>query len=257
MKTILLILISTLPVILLGAYIYKKDNNKEPIGLLIRLLVGGVISTGIVLLISDILFSIVPYLDPKRFVNVNYFELFLQVFFGIAIIEEFSKWIMVYSISYKSKHFDEYYDIVLYAIFVSLGFALLENILYVQSYGLQIGLLRMVTTIPAHCFFGLLMGEYLGLMKISESNHNLSLKRKNMFLSIFLPTIAHAIYDFVASLNNQYVLVLLFAMVIIFGVMIIEKVNRISKLSPARNSYCTNCGNKVTDEYCTNCGKKR
>ena len=50
----LLLLVAILPVILLGLYIYKKDRNKEPSSLLVKLFVSGILSCFLVLAISEI-----------------------------------------------------------------------------------------------------------------------------------------------------------------------------------------------------------
>ena len=180
MENILLLIISILPVVLIGIYIYKKDHDKEPIGILIKLFLGGFLSIIITLVVTFGVTFVFPSLSFNRFAGSNYIMLFIKIFFGVAIIEEFSKWLVAYSFSYNSKHFDEYYDIVLYCIFVALGFACFENILYVFQGGFTTGILRIFTAVPAHCFFGTIMGEHLGLAKISENNGNISLKRKNL-----------------------------------------------------------------------------
>ncbi len=256
---ITLLLISILPVIIIGTYIYKKDYNKEPMGILTKLFFGGLLSIIIVLVITYAVQSIIPSLDDYGIARAGNVEKFIKIFFGIAIIEEGSKWLITYLFSYHSEHFDEYYDIVLYSTFTALGFACFENIMYVLQGGLTTGLLRLFTAVPAHCFFGIIMGEYLGLAKIGEVNNNVSLKRKSIFLSVFLPAIFHCTYDYLALVGNNYACILLFSTVI-FGYLIsIDKIKRISKLSRTaqqKKNYCTNCGNIVDGNFCSNCGKK-
>ena len=60
--------------------------------------------------------------------SLNTFQLILYVFLGIALIEEFSKWIMLYVLSYNDRNFDELYDMIIYGAFVALGFAFFEII---------------------------------------------------------------------------------------------------------------------------------
>jgi RsiW-degrading membrane proteinase PrsW (M82 family) len=220
--------LSILPVFLIGLYIYKKDRNKEPVGILIKLFIGGILSVFIVLAISDVVFWLFPSLQYENFGNSTYVSLFFKVFFGIAIIEEFSKWLIVYKISYNSIYFDEYYDIILYSVFVALGFAGFENIIYVFQMGFTTGVLRFFTAVPAHCFFGILMGELLGLAKIYETKGIRFLRKENLILSIIIPALTHCIYDYLAMLGNIYSLVA-FVVVIIFGY--ITSIKRIRKLS--------------------------
>ncbi len=257
-KNIILLLVSILPVIIIGTYIYKKDQNKEPLGILVKLFLGGVASTIIVLIVSGIVFSIIPSLDIKAEHDYGFISLFIKMFFGVAIIEEGSKWLMTYVLSYNSKHFDEYYDIVLFSVFIALGFACFENILYVFSRGLTTGILRAFTAVPAHCFFGTLMGEYLGLAKISESNNNKKLRNKNMILSIILPALFHCTYNTFASFGNTIFIIVFFVIVILGYIRSIIKIKKIAKLSVNKYhvNYCSNCGTKISGNYCSNCGKK-
>ena len=257
-KTILLLLISILPVILIGTYIYKKDYNKEPVSILVKLFFGGIASVIVVLVTTYVVEKLFPSLTTISILQADYFSKFIKVFFGIAIIEESSKWLLTYSLSYNSKHFDEYYDIVLYSVFTALGFACFENIFYVLEGGLTTGILRIFTAVPAHAFFGVIMGEYLGLAKIGELNGNRNLKTKGITLSILLPALFHCIYDYLAFIGNEYAIILLFATVI-FGYLIsVDKIKRIAQLSKNsyRVTYCTNCGHIVDGNYCTNCGKQ-
>ena len=257
MKDVLLLIISILPVIIIGTYIYKKDYNKEPLGILVKLFLGGIASVVIVLILTYILNTIFPSLSYERIVSSNAIKMFFKIFVGIALVEEGSKWIITYLISYNSKHFDEFFDIVLYCVFVALGFACIENILYVFQGGLTTGILRLFTAVPGHCFFGVLMGEYLGLAKINEGNSKL--KKKNMILSILLPALLHCVYDFFALLGGVYAMYLFFA-ILIFGYLIsIDKIKYISKMGIKRYSsnYCTNCGSKVEGNFCSHCGKRQ
>ena len=133
MKVLLLLLVSVLPVLIVAKYIYNKDKNKEPLRLLIRLFIGGFISVFITLFLTTILESVNPFFKID-YDKLNLLELLVSVFVGIALIEESSKWIVTYIISYHNKEFDEFYDMIVYSVFVSLGFALFENILSISDF---------------------------------------------------------------------------------------------------------------------------
>ena len=258
MENILLLLVSIIPVLIIGIYIYVKDRNKEPISILIKLFLGGIASVIIVLLVTIVMYQLFPSLTTEAILYSDTIGKLFKIFVSIAIIEEGSKWLMAYLISYNSKHFDEYYDIVLYCVFIALGFACVENILYVFQGGVKVGLLRIFTAVPAHCFFGVLMGEYLGLAKLNHNMGNIKKKRLYIALSILLPTIMHWLYDFFAFESTNYSIILFFT-TLIFGYLIsIDKIKRISSYETVRyhDNYCTNCGSKVDGNYCSSCGKK-
>ena len=123
MESILFIL-AVIPVIVICTYIYRKDKNKEPGPLLIKLFILGILSSFLVLLISEILFKIFPFMD-KDTSYMTFFEILLFSFVGVALVEEFCKWLMCYTGAYHNKAYDELYDGIVYAVFVSLGLCLL------------------------------------------------------------------------------------------------------------------------------------
>ena len=168
----LLLIIAILPVILLGAYIYSKDRHKEPKLLLIKLFAAGIFSCFLVLILTYILVFFMPFLT-KEYTTMNFIEFTIYIFISIALVEEFCKWLMTYHFGYKNKEFDEVYDITVYSVFVALGFAAFENILYVFNIAsIQVGILRGLLAIPGHVCDGVAMGYYLSLAKYHEKMGN-------------------------------------------------------------------------------------
>ena len=164
----ILLVIAILPVILLGMYIYKKDKHKEPKSLLAKLFVSGILSCFIVIIVSTIAAIFFPFIN-KSHTLMSFIEFCLYIFVFIALLEEACKWLMSYYIGYKNKEFDEVYDIIVYAVFVALGFAAFENILYVFDFqSIQVGIIRGVLAIPGHVCDGIAMGYYLSLAKYHE-----------------------------------------------------------------------------------------
>ena len=256
---LILIVLSILPIFLIGWYIYSKDKNKEPIKLLIKLFLYGVIACFLTLFITFVLSIFFPLL-LEEVNNLNYIQLFFKVFFGIALIEEFSKWIMVYLISYKNKYFDEVYDMIVYSTFVTLGFATFENLLYVFEGGVVTGIIRALTAIPGHTCFGVMMGYYLSKSKMDLLKGNKSSYKKNLILSILVPTIIHGIYDYVLFSYNSYLLIFFIVFLIFIYILSINKIKSFSKTINIfyKNNFCSNCGFSIKEEYnfCINCGNK-
>ena len=258
MKILTLIIISILPVIILGHYIYKKDRNKEPRKLLIKLFLSGILSiffTVVLTLILSIFFPIF-LTEPTELDLIN---LIFYVFIGIAFIEEFSKWIMTYLIGYNHEHFDEIYDMIIYAAFVSLGFASLENILYVLSNGFITGILRAILSVPGHACDGIIMGYYLGLAKQKEINNNKKLRNKNIALSLLIPILFHGIFDYCLFTGKLIFILLFFIFVIFMYIYAHKKIKIFTSITTKlkyKNNYCPNCGYKVNSNYCPNCGNK-
>ncbi len=226
----LLLFVSIFPVFLVGSYIYNKDRDREPMNLIWKLFFGGVISTVITLALSSLMGYVFPMFDAEP-ESLDTFSLFIFVFIGVALVEEFSKWIVLYVVSYNHEEFDQLYDMIVYAVFVALGFACFENILYVLDGGIGVGITRAFTAIPGHACDGVFMGYYLGLAKINEVNGNYKFKRKNMFLSLFIPMLLHGIYDYLLFLNNWIFGLIFLVFFIIYFIITVKKVKKLSRLN--------------------------
>ncbi len=158
----ILLILAALPVIVIMLFIYLKDGNKEPMRLLIKLFLSGILSCFSVLMISKTASSFLPFMSKTE----TFIDLFLYAFIGIALIEEICKWIMTYIVAYHQHNFDELYDGIVYSTFVSLGFAFFENIIYViKSSSVNTALLRAVSAVPSHACDAIFMGYYLSVAK--------------------------------------------------------------------------------------------
>lgn len=199
-----LLLASVFPVVIFLYVIYQKDHEKEPWSLLLKCLAGGCFST-----ILSLAFSL-PLSSLSGLFPGDLLGSFQLSFLGAAIPEEVAKFIILYGLVWKSRELNHHYDGIIYAVFVSLGFALIENILYVYQGGMQVALVRAVLSVPGHGLFAVLMGYYFTLARFHEGG-----KRKEfLFKSLSLPILFHGGYNFLlfymgANSTNGIVLILL------------------------------------------------
>ena len=220
----LLIFAAIFPVALLCYFVYKKDINKEPKGLLAKLFCFGMLTCFPAAFAEAALSDIVPVEDP----SIGFIHMLINVFIGVALMEEGFKWIVTKSCGYNSKEFDEIYDIILYAVFVSLGFACLENVLYVLQYGMSNAIMRAVTSIPGHASFGVIMGYFLSKAKINQLNGNTNNVNKNLVLSIIMPTLLHAIYDAILMAGLSTIIFLVFDIAMVaYCFVLVDKMSRV------------------------------
>lgn len=226
-----MLILSIAPVVFFGYQIYKRDFDKEPTSTLIKLFFSGIGSIFLTLFITSFLQSIIPFfaVDSEK---LNLIELVPYIFVGVALIEEFSKWIFVYKLEYNDNEFNHLYDGIVYAAFVSLGFACFENILYVFQYGIGTAIVRAFLAIPGHLCYGIMMGYYLSLAKLSLINQNRKLSQKNKVLSLLIPVLAHGLYDYLifAGINTENGLfdVVLLSFVIFYFSYAAKKVKQLS-----------------------------
>jgi RsiW-degrading membrane proteinase PrsW (M82 family) len=178
---------SIFPVIIFLYVIYQKDHHREPYKLLLFCLLGGCASVILSLLVS------IPVSFLSSNLNSPLFSSFNISFFQAAIPEELAKFVVLYVLIWKHKEFNQYYDGIVYAVFVSLGFALIENILYVYNYGAGVIVPRALLAVPGHGLFAVLMGYYFSLARFQTK----PLRNKYLLLSLTLPIVFHGLYDFV------------------------------------------------------------
>lgn len=252
----LLIWLAVIPGIIIALLIYKSDRTeKEPKKELIKAFLLGIVSIIITLILSAIFGILDIELDRSDLLNVAFYS-----FISIALIEEFSKWICGYLFLKRNKNYDYMFDGIVYMSFISLGFATLENILYTFSGGISTAIIRAITTVPAHAFFGIFSGYYLSLAKKEKINNNPSLSKKYFFLSLLMPTLLHGFYDFCLLTDIVLLYLVYLVFVVVLYVISISKVKGMLKIEERfekrKKQYCTNCGNKVEHQFCSNCGKR-
>lgn len=178
--------IALAPGVAIMLYIYLKDKHeREPLSLLLVSFIYGIFSTLITLSISFPI-DLLIVLRKDDLVDQVY-----DAFLKVALVEEFSKFIFVRFILYRNKNFNEPFDGIVYAVMVSMGFATLENLIYVFQYGLETGILRMFTAVPAHATFGVMMGYFLGKGKFIH-------KRQVYYglIALLTATLFHGAYDY-------------------------------------------------------------
>ena len=185
-----IILTALLPIVILVFYLYHKDKNSpEPIGQLFKAFFFGILSVPLSFCIS-IPFGLIGLYPIEATTILGSVK---TAFWGAAIPEEFAKFLMLWLLLRKNQYFDEKMDGIVYAVCVSLGFAALENVVYlfsnVESY-LSVGIARAIFAVPGHFCFGILMGYYYSLAKFYPKT-----SLKNKFLVLIAPVIVHGLYD--------------------------------------------------------------
>ena len=195
----ILLAIASLPALGLALYVFKKDRiEKEPTKMLLLLMLFGAISclpAGVLESLADPV--LLRIFDPE---SIPYY--IVEAFLVIAVAEEGCKRHILRVRTWKNINFDCSFDAIVYATYVSLGFALLENILYVfmnsmdnVMQGVVTGLMRAVTSVPGHFLFAVFMGLYYGRAKECQIKGDTAGMKKNRMLSFWIPVLLHGTYD--------------------------------------------------------------
>lgn len=222
----LLMFIAVTPGLFLAYRVYRMDKiEKEPVGLIIRLMLFGalsVIPAGIAEMCLEALLG--AFLsEGSRIYNL------IMFFIIVAITEEGVKYIILKSSTWKSPAFDFRFDGIVYSVAVSLGFAIAENISYAFSYGLTTALLRAVTAIPGHTIFAIFMGHYYGQAKYFANYDYEHWNKKYSFYAMLVPVLLHGAYDFLASDGSFVAFFGFLAFVIVVDIIAIKKIKKYSR----------------------------
>lgn len=180
----LLLTLALAPCFAIVIFIYRKDKfEKEPKLLLIKSFLLGALST------IPTAFSEAFLKDNVLPVPVDIVTIAIFSFLGIGIVEEGFKYFFIRIYPYRKKEFNEPFDGIIYSVMVSMGFATLENLMYVYQHGFATAVTRMFTAVPAHATFGIIMGYFLGIEKMSG-------KKSYGMIGLLLAATLHASYDF-------------------------------------------------------------
>lgn len=251
-----LLWLAVLPSIIIGLLIYKIDRvEQEPKLELIKALFMGVLSVIFTLLISWLV-----GITNVKFSSLNVFQILLYSFLGVALVEEFSKWLSTKLLLRNNKNYNYLFDGIVYTVFVSLGFATIENILYTITGGVITALIRAIVTVPSHAFYAVFMGYYLSNAKESKILGNSKESLKYNLYSILVPSLLHGSFNSLLLLQKPILLIIFLFFVIFLYIISIKKIKKLLKneklFVSLKIKFCSNCGHKVYANYCSNCGKK-
>ncbi|SFA41103.1 Membrane proteinase PrsW, cleaves anti-sigma factor RsiW, M82 family [Anoxybacillus pushchinoensis] len=179
------------PGLALLSYFYLKDEYEtEPLSLVLRMFLYGTFLVFPLMFIQYVLK--VEDMLPNPFV---------EAFLATSLLEEFFKWFVFYYAIYDRCEFNEPYDGIVYGVSVSLGFATLENILYLLANGVEFAVTRALLPVSSHALFGVIMGFYLGKAKFSLPER----EKGYILLSFLLPFLFHGIYNYILLTQEQWI----------------------------------------------------
>lgn len=187
----LLIIAALAPVAVLLWQILRRDAaNPEPPRMLDKAFLYGMISTAVTFVLlpfTEALGDLIVLNDTALSVA------FKQAFFSAALPEEGAKLLMLWLLLRNNPYFDERFDGIVYAVCVGMGFAAVENVLYLFSNydsWLSVGIVRALFAVPGHFFDAVIMGYYY-------SHYHFGTRRNPATKALILaaPVVAHGIYD--------------------------------------------------------------
>ena len=190
-----LLSVSIAPALALFSFFYLRNQMAtEPRRTLVHTFIYGAILTFPILFLQYIL-------KEEQIIQ----NLMVQDVFFSGVVEEFFKWFILMIAIYHHIEFDDPYDGILYGVSISLGFATVEIILYMLSFGVDTAFMRALMPVSSHALFGVVMGYYLGRAKFEKKD----LSMQYRLLALFAPIILHVIYNFIFTIEGKWTYIII------------------------------------------------
>jgi len=213
-----LLILAIAPVITIVLWMYLKDKyDKEPIHILTKFFAFG------------ILISVLAIYIEEWFIKINIFSesinIFYMSFIVAGLVEEGLKSLILIPNLLKEKNFNEKLDGIIYSVFLSLGFASVENIIYIlyedPTSAFEVGVIRSIISVPAHMMFGVIMGYYISKYKFTDCKS----KKRNLILAIILPILLHGVFDFILMIQYRWSIIVFIAYIVYLWKISLDKLD--------------------------------
>ena len=191
MQTAIILAAAIMPALLLWLYIWFRDSRPEPLRLLLKSILLGVIICLPVSLTEQVVQGMVEALVGTGTLLGSTLEAFLVA----ALTEEAFKLLALWIVLRRNPYFDEHFDGIVYAVSVGLGFAATENVLYLFSFiedWQSVAISRALLAVPGHYAFAVLMGYYYSVHHFTDHS------AWTAIYILLVPVLAHGIYDALA-----------------------------------------------------------
>ena len=220
-----MILLAVAPSIALITFILLHDRyDKEPFWMLAKVFFFGMLAS-VPILVVELLFSRYNFFS-------GLFGIAIQAFIVVGFTEEFFKRLVVVKTALFHREFNEKLDGIVYCAMASLGFATVENVIYIVQYSSiepTIWIMRAVLSVPTHMLLGIIMGYYLGLSRFGPDRGSTVLNYKK---ALIIPVLLHGAYDFIlmAGFDNYlYFFIPLVVLLWVLGMVMLRKFTKASK----------------------------
>ena len=168
------------PSILLLWWAYRRDTARKDS----RRLLGLAFLIGLVAVVPAFFIGFLA--GPLHRVLRGPAALLYQAFVVAALVEEGVKFVVLAGFVGRHRQFNEATDGIVYGMAASLGFAFLENVLYVSGPS-SVLLLRGITAVPLHAGCGAIVGYYVGRAHFDP--------RRRASVGLLVAVLVHGAYD--------------------------------------------------------------
>ncbi|MFC6731570.1 MULTISPECIES: PrsW family intramembrane metalloprotease [unclassified Haladaptatus] len=245
-----LVVLSALPALGLAWYVHREDaTSGEPLELLVATFILGVLFAGFAGILNTVVGSSVQAIG-SGFGTAPLIGLILMFYLVVGPVEEVVKWLAIRLYAYRSDRFDAVIDGAVYGAVAGLGFATIENALYITQNlnavmlgsGNIVGAGSGITAVralagPGHVIYSAFAGYYLGLAKFNPENRGPIVVKGLLIAAVIhgtYNTLVSTVPDIVVALVpgiSPFTVFLGFVIVFdgIFGYILLRKIRRYSR----------------------------
>lgn len=226
----LIFIASLFPPLFLLWKVYQYDRiEKEPVGLLLTIFIYGMISTLPAGILETIGQAVLSYVPLERFLPPFAVQRGFNVLFYFLIVggsEELVKYYAMKLPTWRNPDFNYVFDGVVYGVASAIGFAALENLLYVMDSGLLTAGVRAWTAIPLHCITGIFMGHFYGIAKAADLWNDIRVRSRMLRRSVLIPMLIHGAYDFIATDESEILTMAFLLYIILLDIVALRALRR-------------------------------
>ena len=223
-----LLVLAIAPVATIILWIYLKDKyDKEPVITLSKFFILGILVSVLAIYVEELLIKL------NTFSKIGYM---IYISFIVAgLTEEGLKALILIPNLLREKNFNEKLDGIIYSVFLSLGFATVENIIYIlfedPTSVFQVSIIRAIISIPAHMMFAIIMGYYISKYKFNSSK---SKPKTYLIMSIIVPILLHGIFDFILMIPYRWSIIVFVAYIVFLWKISLDKLDEYTDNSRRR-----------------------
>ena len=223
-----LLVLAIAPVATIILWIYLKDKyDKEPVITLSKFFILGILVSALAIYVEELLIKL------NTFSKIGYM---IYISFIVAgLTEEGLKALILITNLLREKNFNEKLDGIIYSVFLSLGFATVENIIYIlfedPTSVFQVSIIRAIISIPAHMMFAIIMGYYISKYKFNSSKYK---PKTYLIISIIVPILLHGIFDFILMIPYRWSIIVFVAYIVFLWKISLDKLDEYTDNSRRR-----------------------
>ena len=223
-----LLVLAIAPVATIILWIYLKDKyDKEPVITLSKFFILGILVSALAIYVEELLIKLNTFSKIGDMIYIS--------FIVAGLTEEGLKALILIPNLLRERNFNEKLDGIIYSVFLSLGFATVENIIYIlfedPTSVFQVSIIRAIISIPAHMMFAIIMGYYISKYKFNSSK---SKPKTYLIMSIRVPILLHGIFDFILMIPYRWSIIVFIAYIVFLWKVSLDKLDEYTDNSRRR-----------------------